>query len=51
MKFCPECGSQLQTGTAKFCHNCGTSLWVPAKSETDIPVEEELNSVPQGSLN
>ena len=53
MKFCPECGSQLQIGTAKFCHNCGTSLWVAATSETDIPVErkEELNSVPRGSLN
>jgi hypothetical protein len=53
MKFCPECGSQLPTGTAKICHNCGTSLWVPSTSETDITVElkEELNNVPEGSLN
>jgi ribosomal protein S27AE len=35
MKFCPECGSKLPIGTAKFCSNCGASLWATA-SETRI---------------
>ncbi len=26
MKFCPECGSQLQIETAKFCPSCGFNL-------------------------
>jgi hypothetical protein len=51
MKFCPECGSQLPTGTSKFCHNCGTSLWT-ATTETDFTTEPkgELN-IPHDSLN
>jgi hypothetical protein len=42
LKFCPECGSQLPTGTAKFCPNCGNNLWTAtSSSETDITVESE----------
>ncbi len=32
MKFCPECGSSLNTGSVKFCHNCGKNLWEFASS-------------------
>ena len=42
MKFCPECGSQLPIGTAKFCSNCGNNLWtITSSSETDITVESK----------
>jgi FtsZ-interacting cell division protein YlmF len=42
LKFCPECGSQLPIGTAKFCSNCGNNLWTTAlSSETDITVESK----------
>ena len=40
MKFCPECGSQLPIGTAKYCSNCGKSLWVTT-SETEESKEEK----------
>ncbi|MBV9175938.1 MAG: restriction endonuclease [Nitrososphaeraceae archaeon] len=35
MKFCPEFGSQLPIGTAKFCPNCGKSLWVTTSETND----------------
>jgi len=42
LKFCPECGSQLPIGTAKFCSNCGNNLWtITSSSETDITVESK----------
>lgn len=34
VEFCPECGSKLPIGAAKFCLNYGTSLW--AASDTSI---------------
>jgi hypothetical protein len=27
LKYCPNCGTQLTIGTAKFCHNSGKNLW------------------------
>ena len=35
MKFCPECGTELTIGTAKFCTNCGKNLW---EIPTDTPI-------------
>jgi len=35
MKYFPECGSQLPIGTAKFCPNCGKSLWVITSETND----------------
>src|ERR671938_296847 len=52
MKFCPECGSQLQTGTAKFCHNCGTNLWAATTGTGNtVQPKEELKTIPEESLN
>lgn len=33
MKLCPECGIEMDFGSAKFCHNCGTSLSDQVKSD------------------
>lgn len=37
MKFCPECGTRVTAGTAKFCTNCGENL-----PETIPPLDEPI---------
>jgi hypothetical protein len=37
VKFCTECGSELPLGQAKFCPNCGKSLW----NESSDTLEEQ----------
>lgn len=34
MKFCPECGSSLGIGSAKFCTNCGKNLRQTPSNDT-----------------
>ncbi|WP_082405480.1 zinc-ribbon domain-containing protein [Lacticaseibacillus pantheris] len=38
MKFCPECGHELETPNPKFCPNCGTSVTNSATTNADQPI-------------
>ncbi|WP_462399823.1 hypothetical protein [Lacticaseibacillus pantheris] len=38
MKFCPECGHELETPNPKFCPNCGTSVTNSATANADQPI-------------
>lgn len=42
MKFCTECGSQLPLGQAKFCPNCGKSLWNVTESSDTLEEQKEV---------
>jgi Holliday junction resolvase len=43
VKFCPECGSQLPLGPAKFCSNCGKSLWDAKESSNTFEEQKEAS--------
>jgi zinc-ribbon domain len=43
MKFCPECGMELTTGTEKFCPSCGQDL---KKGEDGVLVETKRKNPP-----
>jgi hypothetical protein len=36
VKYCPNCGSQLNLGTEKFCSNCGQNLDLSQQGRIDI---------------
>jgi hypothetical protein len=38
MKYCPHCGSQLNTGTEQFCPNCGKDLGKGISDNNKNPV-------------
>lgn len=37
MKYCPNCGSELQDNDAKFCPNCGSNLNVGSTTTEEKP--------------
>ena len=43
MKFCPNCGIKIVLESAKFCHECGFSLF-DVKQKIEIPrdIEDEV---------
>jgi len=45
--FCPHCGKKIESADAKFCHNCGISLFsTPAFSQpAQFPDTAPLNDV------
>jgi hypothetical protein len=48
MKFCSECGQQLNTGTENFCPNCGQDLkkgGVRAGGEATLEPEENRSGI------
>lgn len=40
MKFCPECGTALQSETIKFCSNCGINLAPPPPAAPVAPIPQ-----------
>lgn len=47
--FCPHCGAQASSGTARFCRECGGEIGA-ATAQTSTPRDSATNGAP-GSAN